>query len=212
MSTAPFIARLTALMREPLPGHDTFRELSGYQRPDLDEVMRRTPPPRESAVLVLFYPKSDLWHTLLMLRPTYEGVHSGQVSFPGGKREPDDATLLDTAVREFREETGAAVPDLRVIGELSRVFIPPSNTVVTPVVGWCEHLGTLRPDTREVARLIETSMDELLREDLLRRRSLYIQVLGREAEVPYWDIQGQVVWGATALMIAELRELLHRVG
>lgn len=207
-----WIDRLRNALQAPLPGHGAFMELSGYQRPDLDEVVRRDPPPRESAVMVLFYPKEGLWHTLLMLRPTYDGVHSGQVSFPGGKREPADVDLRDTALREFREETGARLTDVEVLGELTRVFIPPSNALVTPVVAWCPALGELRPDPREVARLIETPVAELVREDLLRRRALYIQVLQREAEVPYWDIQGQVVWGATALMIAELRELLHRIG
>lgn len=187
-------------------------ELSGYTRPDIEDVLQRTPPPRESAVLLVFHPMNGAVRTLLMLRPTYDGVHSGQVAFPGGKREPQDADLRATALREFAEETGCATADFTVLGELSRVFIPPSNALVTPVVAWAPELGTPKPDAREVAELIDAPLSELLRADLLERKRLFIQALGREADVPYWAIQGHVVWGATALMIAELRELLGELG
>lgn len=187
-------------------------ELSGYQRPDLAEVLQRVPPPRESAVLVLFHPRNGEVHTLLMLRPTYDGVHSGQVAFPGGKREPQDVDLRATALREFAEETGGDSSGFAVLGELTRVFIPPSNALVTPVVAWADTLGALQPDPHEVEQLIDVPLSELLRADLMRRQRLFIKALGREAEVPYWDIQGQVVWGATAMMIMELRELLGGLG
>ncbi|MBK6830772.1 MAG: CoA pyrophosphatase [Flavobacteriales bacterium] len=126
---------LRAELGKPLPGHDGFLELSGYKRPDLDAARRQDPPPRESAVLALIYPKDDLPHILLMLRPTYEGVHSGQVAFPGGRREPDDASLHATALREFTEETGASVANIEVLGVLSPVYIPPSRSLVTPYIG-----------------------------------------------------------------------------
>ena len=199
-------------MQRALPGHDDFRELSGYKRPDLDEVLRQVPPPRESAVLILLYPVNGELHTLLMLRPTYEGVHSGQVAFPGGHREGCDTDIRATALREFTEETGASHEGFEVLGELSRVYIPPSRALVTPVLAYTNELGPLRPDPREVAGLIPVSMASLRRDDSLKRTNLYIHVLGREAEVPYWDVDGHIVWGATALMIAELRALFHRLG
>ncbi len=205
------IERLSASLREPLPGHGAFIELGGYQRPDIDEVLRRTPPPKESAVLVLLYEEREELRTLLMLRPTYDGVHSGQVAFPGGHREAGDADLRQTALREFSEEIGVATSLFVVLGELTRVFIPPSNTLVTPVLAYSESLGAPSPDPNEVAELIPVPINEMLRDDLLKRRTLFVNALKREAEVPYWDISGHVVWGATALMIAELRELLHRL-
>lgn len=201
------VRRLQAAMQARLPGHDHFVELSGYQRPDIAQVKAMDPPPRESAVLAMLYPKNGELYTLLMLRPTYDGVHSAQVSFPGGKREPSDGTLERTALREFTEETGAA-PDLTVLGPLSEVYIPPSRLLVTPFVAYTEELGALKPDPREVAALIETPLDTLLRDDILKRRELFIAVLGRTAEVPYFEVEGHVVWGATAMMIAELRQLL----
>ncbi len=203
------VERLRAQLTAPLPGHDRFLELSGYKRPDIERAMRLDPPPRESAVLALLYPKQDELHCLLMLRPQYEGVHSGQVSFPGGKREAADASIQHTALREFMEETGAETSGIDVLGALSPVYIPPSRMLVTPFVGYAERIGPWSPDPKEVARLLEVPLKFLLRKDILKRREQFIQVMGGNVEIPYFDVQGEVVWGATALMIAELRELLN---
>lgn len=192
-----------------LPGHDGFLELSGYKRPDLEAARRTNPPPRESAVLALLYPKDDRPHVLLMLRPTYDGVHSGQVAFPGGRREIEDPSLEATALREFAEETGASVEGISILGALSPVYIPPSRSLVTPFIGMTTELGTLKPDPREVAELIHVPLTDLLRDDILRAREQYIAMMERSVEIPYFDVQGHVVWGATAMMIAELRELLR---
>lgn len=201
------LARLRSALKGPLPGHDRFLELSGYKRPDLERARAMDPPPRESAVLALIYPREQVLHTLLMLRPTYPGVHSAQVGFPGGKQEPGDRSLEHTARREFKEETGAD-PQVEVLGSLTPIYIPPSGLLVTPFLGWTRDLGDLRPDPREVAALIETPLDGLLRGDIIKQRDQFVQLLGRTIKVPYFEVQGHVVWGATAMMIAELRELL----
>ncbi len=203
------IRRLQERLSGPLPGHDDFREVSGYARPDLETVKRLVPPPRESGVLIILYPERGALHTLLMLRPAYDGVHSGQISFPGGRREAQDEDIIATALREFGEETGAAMHGFKVLGTLTPVYIPPSQALVTPVVAVVEELGALRPDPREVAALIPVSIEHLLREDILKRTKVHVSILKREMEVPYWDVDGHVVWGATALMIAEMRKLLR---
>ena len=202
------IPGLRERLKRPLPGHGGFLEIGGYKRPDLAAVLALDPPPRESAVLILLHPVHGVWHTLLMLRPVYVGVHSAQVSFPGGKREPEDPDLHATAIREFHEETGAPPADIEVLGDLTRVYIPPSRMLVTPVVAWAPDIGPFTPDPREVQALIPAVLDELLFGDILRRTRKFVQVLGGEVEVPYWDIGGHMVWGATALMIAELRALM----
>jgi 8-oxo-dGTP pyrophosphatase MutT (NUDIX family) len=201
--------RLRRALQAPLPGHERFLQISGYPRPNVEKALTQVPPPRESAVLALFFHREEVLHTLLMLRPTYAGVHSGQVGFPGGKRELGDPDLQHTALREFVEETGAVDTPIEVLGSLSRVYIPPSRTIVTPFVGYAPELGSVRPDPFEVALLIEAPVDELLREDILKRR-MQTMPSGEAVEIPYFDVQGHVVWGATALMIAELRELLLR--
>lgn len=202
------IERIRMRLTQDLPGHDDFRELSGYQRPDLASVLRQEPPPKESGVLILLYPHDGHLHTMLMLRPSYDGVHSGQVGFPGGHREPDDRDITATALREFQEETGAASSAFDVLGTLTRVYIPPSRALVTPVLACTDRLGALNPDPREVARLIPVPLSHLMRDDIRKRTVVHVSILKREMEVPYWDVHGHVVWGATALMIAELRKVL----
>ncbi|MBK8949907.1 MAG: CoA pyrophosphatase [Flavobacteriales bacterium] len=137
--------RLATALRGPLPGHAAFLSRSGYSRADLDSAQRADTAPRESAVLALLYPAMGEPHLLLMRRPEYAGVHSGQVSFPGGRREPQDADLQATALREFHEEIGATPKDLRVLGALSQVYIPPSRSLVTPLRGPCMGAGPHPP-------------------------------------------------------------------
>lgn len=206
MALTPDILRVA--LDRPLPGHDAFLELSGYPRPSIEAALQMQPHLRESAVLILIHPVDGVDHTLLMRRPVYQGVHSGQISFPGGKREPDDPSLVATALREFTEETGAATTGFEIVGLLSRIPIPPSRMLVTPVVAWSADLGHLSPDSREVAKLIDVPFQELLRPDNLHRKSFPMGLDGAERMAAYWDIEGEVVWGATAMMIAELRTVL----
>ena len=199
---------LREALNRPLPGHDAFAALSGYPRPSVEAALQLDPPPRESAVLVLIHSVQGVDHTLLMKRPVYDGVHSGQIGFPGGKREPGDRDLQATALREFAEETGADTAAFAVVGELSRIHIPPSRILVTPVVAWSAGLGPLRPDPREVDQLLDVPLPELLRDDLLKHRPMMLGTPRLEYNVAYWDVLGEVVWGATAMIIAELRAVL----
>lgn len=199
---------LRAALKAPLPGYGSFTALSGYPRPTVEAALQADPPLRESAVLILVHPVDGVDHTLLMRRPVYKGVHSGQIGFPGGKKEPGDPSLLATALREFTEETGAPTDGFEVVGQLSRIPIPPSRTVVTPVVAWSSSLGRLAPDRREVAQLMDIPLHELLRNDILRRKPFTMGLDGAVRMAAYWDVRGEVVWGATAMMIAELRTAL----
>ncbi len=208
-STAAILENLRVALSGPLAGHEELLALSGYSRLDIERARALDPAPRESAVLALLYPKESTLHCLLMVRPIYDGVHSGQVAFPGGKREPGDPSLKETALREFHEETGADPKGVEVLGALTPVYIPPSRMVVTPFVGFVEEIGPWMPDPLEVARLIEAPLEELLRDDILKKRDQYIEIMGRTVEIPYFEVSGEVVWGATALMLAELRALLR---
>ena len=195
-------------LKGPLPGHNAFADLSGYPRPSIEAALALSPPPRESAVLIVIHPVAGTDHTLLMRRTIYPGVHSGQISFPGGKREAEDPSLIATAIREFQEETGADTSGFEIVGELTRIHIPPSHTLVTPIVAWAPMLGSLRPDPREVDELLDVPLPELLRNDILLRKPFRMNADGSERMAAYWNVRGETVWGATALMIAELRTVL----
>lgn len=161
---------------------------------------------RRAAVLALFYPDS-LGDTrfLLTLRASYKGTHSAQVSFPGGKTEPQDKSLAATALREANEEVGVETSAIRLIRELTDVYIPPSNFLVTPFIGVLDKAPVFKAN-HEVDKLVEVLYTDLLDDTLIQFKNLE-QIAGIQSEIPYFNFNGEVVWGATAMIISEIREL-----
>ena len=156
-------------------------------------------------VLALFYPQGDRLNLPLILRPTYTGVHSGQVGFPGGGFDPIDYDLTATALREAYEEVGVHSAEVTVLGHLTPLYVFVSNYLVLPTVAWVDYRPEFRPDPYEVAQLIETPLLDLL--DEANRRSETWDFRGRSSEVPFFAIQGHTIWGATAMMLSELLAL-----
>ena len=161
---------------------------------------------RRSAVLILFYPHKESIYLPLILRPQYDGVHAGQMAFPGGRMERTDRDLTQTALREAQEEIGIRVQDVTVLGQLSELFIPPSNFYVQPVVGMLTARPDFYPDPREVDAVVEVRLDTLLDKTIVGDSQ--IEVRGITVDAPYYAIEGHRVWGATAMMIAELLAVL----
>lgn len=162
---------------------------------------------RKSAVLILFYPHQGEIFLPLILRPAYDGVHSGQMAFPGGRYEPSDEDLLRTAKREAQEEIGLRLNDVRVLGVLSELFIPPSNFFVLPVVACLPYRPDFYPDPREVEKVIEVPYREIRDKTIVGLGE--VEVRGKLLEAPHYLIQNYKVWGATAMMISELLTLLE---
>lgn len=171
-------------------------------RPGWHPADRPAQPARRSGVLVLFYFHNDRLFLPLILRPTYDGAHSGQVAFPGGGSEAGDKDGTATALREAREELGIVPEEVRVLGALTSLYIRPSNYDVYPTVGLCPKRPAFSPDRREVARLLEVPVARLLDPGAQRRERW--QLKDRSALVPYYAVQGQAVWGATAMILSEL--------
>jgi 8-oxo-dGTP pyrophosphatase MutT (NUDIX family) len=170
----------------------------------------RTPGPdaREAAVLILLFPHNDKVQTVLMQRPDYDGVHGGQISFPGGKREPKDGDIIHTAIREAREETGVNPAEINVIGTLTPLFIPVSNMIVTAVIGWSDHKPLFNYDKNEVVFLIEAGLEDLLEPSVIKMKPMEIR--GEVMEIKYFALEGNVIWGATAMILNELLEIIRR--
>lgn len=165
--------------------------------------------PKQSAVMLLLYLKNDEWHLLAIRRSTDGGVHSGQIGFPGGQQEPTDDNLLETALRETYEEVGIAPSTIIPLGALSPVYIAVSNFEVAPFVGFWHSPSPLSLSINEVEMAIELPIAKLFdpstktNVNLRTPANLYRNV---NAYGPSKDI---VIWGATALMIAELELLLN---
>jgi 8-oxo-dGTP pyrophosphatase MutT (NUDIX family) len=192
------------VIKKKFPIEDAHRRLMSYERPKLSELKNKIPVPRDSAVLILLYPKLDTWNSVLIQRAGYQGVHSKQIAFPGGKREQIDLNLQETALREAQEEVAINPTAVEIIGSLSTLYIPPSNFLVTPYVGMLREEPSLIPDPREVASIIHFDVKELYRDDIIQETVLDLPRYEQKMKVKYFNIDNQIVWGATGLMLAEL--------
>lgn len=168
------------------------------------------PETRMAAVLILLYPDNGSICTVFIQRPEYDGVHSGQISFPGGSAEQTDNNIIDTALREAREEVGADPSGISVISTLTPLFIPVSNMLVTPVVGWAEKRPDFKCQDEEVVFLIESELRKLLDPSIVKSKLL--EVRGELLDVKYFDYEGYIIWGATAMMLNELLTIIKTSG
>lgn len=160
--------------------------------------------PRNAAVMMLFYPKERSTHIVLILRPDYEGVHSGQIALPGGKVEQYDLNYTETALRETQEEIGVETNTITIIKSLTKVYIPPSNFWVHPFLGFTESRPNFIAQKEEVAKIIEVPLSELLEEGNVVPQKITTSY-AKNIEVPSFKLNGYVVWGATAMMLSELK-------
>lgn len=208
-----FIEKLTTQLQVPLPGLEAQLRMAPPFRRTIDPTKQPGYDPKVSAVLVLLYPVKEKIMTVLILRPAYEGVHSGQVGFPGGKLELNEEPV-QAALRETEEEIGVKETFVKVIGRLTELYIPPSNFLVHPFVAFSSERPDFILDKNEVEQIIEVSMDELLDDSLMK--SIQVRSSTRPGEprmlreVPCYEIQGHNVWGATAMMMNELKEILRK--
>jgi 8-oxo-dGTP pyrophosphatase MutT (NUDIX family) len=191
-----------------LPGTDVQWALASSDRlvRDFPRVSRKDS--ASAAVLILLYPESGKIHTAFIQRPEYNGVHGGQISFPGGKWEPGDENLTCTALREASEETGINPADVEIIGILTPLFIPVSNIAVTPVIGWTGKKPLFTPEKTEVVFIIEANLEPFLNYSILKKGPFEIR--GEKIEIKYFDYNGHVIWGATAMILHEILTLIKR--
>jgi 8-oxo-dGTP pyrophosphatase MutT (NUDIX family) len=205
-----FAARLKNELLKSLPGTDIQWQMASSDR--FKTNFPRTPgmDSREAGVLILLYPYNQSIYTLLMQRPDYNGVHSGQISFPGGKKEPEDNDLIQTALRETYEETGVDPAKTEIIGRLTPLFIPVSNIIVNPVVGWTNERPILNHKSEEVLFLIEADLKIFLDPSVVKTKP--VKISGEMLEVKYYDYEENTIWGATAMILHELLVIIRRGG
>lgn len=165
---------------------------------------------KNAAVLALIYPKKDQTLSLaLILRKTYKGVHSNQVGFPGGKVENSDASLKETALRETEEEIGVKKNVIEVIASLTEVYVPPSNYMVHPFLGYSSSPLVFSIQESEVEQMLEIPFSELLNDDNVIH-SKQQTATGHELFVPAFKLDDFDVWGATAMILSELKDLCKK--
>lgn len=197
-------AEIRAAMRRPLPGMAAQVTMAPRPRPF-------HPPdgstPRQAGVLLLLYPVRGHLHLVFTVRTAHLDYHAGQVSFPGGGWEEGDASLMETALRETREELGISAEGIEVLGPLTPLYIPPSHNMVHPFVAFAPRRPAFRPDPLEVAALLEVPL-ATFRDPAIRGEDR-IEQNGLEMVIPYYAVCGYKIWGATAIILAEFLALLE---
>ncbi len=154
-------------------------------------------------MIILLYEENGLIKFPLTKRAEYAGAHSGQVSLPGGKSDPGE-DVIDTALRECEEEIGVDRNLIKVIGKLSDFFVMPSNFMVAPVIATIDPKPVFKPDSHEVVRILEGDVQSIIRDNAMKQKE--ILAAGRyRMNAPHFEIEGEVVWGATAMMLNEFR-------
>jgi 8-oxo-dGTP pyrophosphatase MutT (NUDIX family) len=193
----------------PLPGGDAHEYFRAKPVGDVRPLFDHKLPPRPGGVMILLYEDEGLIKFPLIKRAEYLGAHSGQISLPGGKAEPDEQSTL-TALRECEEEIGVQRDQVTVIGKLSDFFVMPSNFMVTPVIGTIGYKPFFKPDPYEVVKVLEGDVLSLIKEDAIKEKE--ILAAGKYRLVaPHFEIDGEVVWGATAMMLNEFRLILQEI-
>lgn len=213
------ITQVRRALASPLPGVDG--QIKMAPQPQAGQLNRWETPQdcREAGVLLLLYPHranglglapsspTPELYLVLTRRPEYPGAHSGQISLPGGRREAGES-LQTTALREANEEIGLISNTVEVMGQLSPLYTPPSNFCIYPFVAFSAARPAFQPDPKEVAELIELPLKLLLNPALHKEETWHFPNYG-ERRVPFYDVFGHQVWGATAMILSEFLSLLQ---
>jgi len=200
-----FIEKLNTNLKKPLPGETAHMMMEAFSAAYLGAWP--TEQTRKSAVLMLLYPQRNEIYFPLILRNSYDGFHSGEVSFPGGRYEQTDEDLIQTALREAQEEIGVQADDVKILGTLTEIYIGPSDFLVLPVVGYLPYRPDLLPDRREVGQIFEEKLNYF--SDPTTVGCAEIRIPGDVVLTPYYKLKDHKAWGATAKMICELLTVLH---
>ena len=207
MNFIDFTKKIDALKSEKLGGLNAQFKMAPKLRLKYNEEKIAANKPRKAAVLVLFYPNiNNETCFLLTKRASYKGTHSAQISFPGGKTEKSDKNLQETALRETLEEVGVQPSTVKIIRELTDVYIPPSNFLATPFLGFVDEKPTFILN-HEVEKEIEVLVSDLLDDANISFVTLDTSYMKKVA-VPCYKMNNHIVWGATGMMLSEIKELL----
>jgi 8-oxo-dGTP pyrophosphatase MutT (NUDIX family) len=201
----PFLESLEARLKEPKPGLAAQLKMVPEPRPGqktYDEVQDTC---RPAAVLILIYPHRGKRHLVLTLRTSRVDHHRDQVSLPGGEKDGRE-TVVEAALRETAEELGVRASDIRVLGQLTPLYVPPSNFCIFPVIAAAEKRPRFRRAPAEVAEIIDLPLDVLNDPTNIRREAWRLR--DQETVVPFYAFGGHKIWGATAMVLAEFAEII----
>lgn len=204
-----FIDKLSHRLKLPLPGALAHEPLRAIPANSTSLTFNHQVAPKLGSVLILLHSENGVIKFPLTKRATYKGAHSGQISLPGGKTEVGE-TKIQTALRECEEEIGVRQTDVNVVGALTNFFVIPSNFMVTPIVAYVPSKPRYVPDPIEVDTIFECSISELIPHSSIKKKEI---IVANEFKLiaPHFEIGGEIVWGATAMMLNEFRTVVREL-
>ena len=211
MDFQEFLQFVPKLIDVKLPAFDAHVKMGPLERLQHYQNIEHTDKnPKMAAVMMLFYPKNDSPHLILIVRNAYKGIHSAQIAFPGGKYEQEDKDFSFTALRETHEEIGIDSNKIDIIKAFTKLYITPSNFMVYPFLGISKEELTFNPDPDEVSAIIEFPLSALLDDAIVVDTHVTTSYLGN-INVKAFNIDNNIVWGATAMMLSELKDVINEV-
>tara|TARA_E500000178_G_scaffold294756_1_gene300235 strand:- start:811 stop:1431 length:621 start_codon:yes stop_codon:yes gene_type:complete len=198
-----FINQLKLQLDQPLPGKDAQSIMMIEPKPIFNNT--NTIKVKLSAVLILLFFENDDWNFFLTKRSQNVNNHKGQISLPGGVHEENES-LQETAIRETEEEIGIPSEDIQLIGSLSPFYVPVSNFKISPFVGWMEKKPQVKAFDREVEKVFSISINKFILESTQKIK--YDKLNGEMVKIPYFDIDNEMVWGATSIILSEFKNII----
>lgn len=196
---------ISDLLRSELPGERSHIKMI----PSVRRSFKNNLQDKSAAVLILLFREDSEIKIAFIKRTEYEGVHSGQISFPGGMKEVSDRDLLHTSIRETSEETGINSEDIKVLGRISPLYIPVSNFEVQPYVAYMEYTPCFQPDPIEVDHMINVPLKHLMNKEYRKKEKWNLS--GEKTWVPFYSFKNYKIWGATAMMLSEFLDIIEDI-
>lgn len=196
-------------LKNPLPALTSHLKMAPPTRKtELEAAREAMQFAKKSAVMILLFHVHNKLKVVFIRRSFYVGIHAGQMAFPGGRFEESDETVEQTAFREIEEEIGVSRDKIELLGRISDIYVPPSNFLISVFVGYLSEKPVYKPDEREVAEVIEVDFDEFLQPENKDVKSFHVPSANHSVEAPYYKTTQCDIWGASAMVMSELVDIL----
>lgn len=208
MRFSPEIIR-RKLQKTPLPGLQSHLKLAPTQRiSEIAGYPANGIVAKKSAVMILLFEENEQLKVIFIRRSIYVGLHAGQIAFPGGRFEESDIDVEITALREMEEEIGIPRNKIEVLGQLTDIYVPPSNFLISIFVGFITGKPIFNPDKREVAEIIEIPLADFFQENIIHEKDFLIPSTTHTVRAPYYKVGNIELWGASAMVMTEFIDVL----
>ena len=193
-----------------LPGLSSHLKLAPDSRADeIASYMKSQKQAKKSAVMILLFHENEKLKVVFIRRGMYVGIHAGQIAFPGGRFEDSDVTVENTAFREIEEEIGVTRDKIELLGQLTDIYVPPSNFLISIFVGYLSERPQYKPDEREVAEIIELDFEKFLAENVISEKDFQVPSTTESVRAFYYKLPNADLWGASAMVMTELIDVLN---